>query len=200
MIEYILSMHGIADPNNRMSAPEHSIDVSWQVIIDLSGAVAGDEGDTATLSVRVDDLQKAYQLVGSHARSDLDTDRVANASEVLDMRASQLSGAVANPDEMRRGVVPGFAGNPLRGPIRCASVMRNAVAIRLDRSGNGGERPRQNCRSELGRVQHTDRAGYGARRRARGCLRDWELPSQCLLEVEHETLVTESMIEYNNES
>ena len=50
-------------------------------------------------------IEQAYQLRVLHARPDLDTDRVADATEVFDMRAIELPRPVPDPQKVCRSVV-----------------------------------------------------------------------------------------------
>src|SRR5690606_10055159 len=75
---------------------------------DLGRAVARDEGDFADLAGGVEGAQQGHQVRDRGGRADLDADRVGDAAEVLDVCAVDLAGAVADPEEVRRGVVVGF--------------------------------------------------------------------------------------------
>ena len=55
-------------------------------------------------------LQDAQQIVRLLRRADLHAERVLHAAQELDMRAVQLTRAVADPQEMRRAAVPVAGG------------------------------------------------------------------------------------------
>jgi hypothetical protein len=50
-------------------------------------------------------VEQTHELVGGHAGADLDANRVADPAKVLDVRARQLARAVADPEEVRGGVI-----------------------------------------------------------------------------------------------
>ena len=56
----------------------------------------------------------ASSIVRRGRRAELDADRVADAAEELDVRAVEIPGALADPEQVRRGVVgqPGAAVDP----------------------------------------------------------------------------------------
>ena len=56
----------------------------------------------------------ASDLVGVGRRADLAADRVADAAEELDVGAVELAGALADPEHVRRAVVP-VAGERVAG-------------------------------------------------------------------------------------
>ena len=68
-----------------------------------------DEAYATGLVVRIQHAQQVLQPFNRHARSDLDTDRVGDAPEILDMCTVDIGRAHADPGEMRGQVVPVFA-------------------------------------------------------------------------------------------
>jgi hypothetical protein len=105
-----------------MSSRLDSLDMGGQELFNLVGSVPTDQGDLAGYVVRVDHfcrtdrkmsqvflilqtlltVKQLYEFLGLHGRSNLDSDWVLNPSEVLDVRAVQLSRSISNPDEVRR--------------------------------------------------------------------------------------------------
>lgn len=53
-------------------------------------------------------VEQAHELVGGHARANLDADGVTDPAEVLDVSARELARAVTDPEEMRGGVIKPF--------------------------------------------------------------------------------------------
>ena len=98
--EKVLPVHGVALPDNLVSAALDGFNVSTQHRLDLVGAVTCDQRDLADILIRVDDVEQVDQLVILHRRSNLDTNRVLDAAEVLNMAALDLSCTIANPDEV----------------------------------------------------------------------------------------------------
>jgi len=71
------------------------------VVTDFVGAHSGDQVQAARVVVRVEHINQADQVVGVHARADLDPDRIVHATQKLDVSAVQLASAVANPQHVR---------------------------------------------------------------------------------------------------
>src|SRR3546814_20264470 len=65
-------------------------------------AHAGDEGDATGRVVRVEPVQEAAKRIGIKARSAFDADRIGEAAGEFDMSRAGETGAVADPEEMRR--------------------------------------------------------------------------------------------------
>ena len=57
-------------------------------------------------AVGVERLAQREHLVSGGRRSDLAPDRVAHSAEELDVRAVELASAIADPEHVRRAVVP----------------------------------------------------------------------------------------------
>ena len=83
--------------------------IGGQLLADVAGTHAGDEGQPAGLAVRVQLVDQAQGVVAAGGRAELDADRVADAGEEVDVGVVQLAGALPDPEEVRRGVV-GQAG------------------------------------------------------------------------------------------
>ena len=153
-------MHGVRDPDHGVAGLLDGLDVSRQALLDLPHAVARDERHLPVLPVGVHNytcttdsvppthvptarqltLEQPDELVGLHARADLDPNRVPDPTEVLDVRAIELPRAVADPQEVRRGVVV----RPRR---------RRARAV-VEIARREGGRDRELTRHRLFEVQH----------------------------------------------
>ena len=118
-------------------------------------------------SSRIEHVDQAQQPVRRHRRADLDADRVADAAEVLDVRAVELRRAHADPREVRRQVVPA----PLARHLRASAPARRAAqrlvgrvevdAVEVVRPAIAGQRLH-----EAQRVADRLRRCAGTRRRA----------------------------------
>jgi len=97
---YRVPMHRVTLPDNRMTCRTHGLNVAAKQRVDFGGAVAGDQGDFTNLFARVHDVKEGDELEGDHGRADFDADGVFEAAEELDVRAVELAGAVADPEEM----------------------------------------------------------------------------------------------------
>ncbi len=72
----------------------------------LVGTHTGNQRQPPRDIVRVQRLDQPHKLIRLEARSAFQTDRIADAPHIFDMRAVRLARAVANPDHMRRCGIP----------------------------------------------------------------------------------------------
>lgn len=102
-----VAVHGVALPDDAAAVLGvlDGADVLREEVADLGGAVARDEGDFAGLARGVEGAEEGEQVRGRGAGADLDADGVGDAAEELDVGVVDLARAVADPDEVRRGVV-----------------------------------------------------------------------------------------------
>src|SRR3546814_17067206 len=77
--------------------------------LDLVMAVAGDQRHAARNMVRIERVEQAQQHLGLEAGAALHANRIADPAQIFDMRRSLEAGAVANPQNMARGVEIGRA-------------------------------------------------------------------------------------------
>lgn len=99
-------MHRIALPDDYMSAGFHGINVLPQEAFDFRLAVARDQRHLPHFLGWIDYVEESNQLVGRHARSNLDADGVLQTAEIFSVSTGELASAVAYPEEVSRGVVP----------------------------------------------------------------------------------------------
>ena len=69
-------------------------------------AHAGDERQTAGYPPRVERLAQLEHLVGPGGGAELHADGIADASQELDVSPVELARPLADPQQMRRAVVP----------------------------------------------------------------------------------------------
>lgn len=158
-------MHGVTLPDDcaRVLGVLDGADVLGEEVADLAGAVAGDEGDFARFPVRVEGAEEVED-VGERGRGpDLDADGVGDAAEELDVGVVDLAGAVADPEEVRRGVVVGLAGRRRgrRGHGGVLHVARQGLLVLEEEALVAGE--------ELDRVE-AGLAGLDGLEEAQGAL------------------------------
>lgn len=77
---------------------------------DFGRAVPRDEGYFSDFSSGVYNVQETDEFVRAHAGSDFDPDRIGYAPEELDVCATELPGAIADPEEVCGGRVERGAG------------------------------------------------------------------------------------------
>lgn len=108
-----VAVHGVALPDDASAVLRvlDGADVLGEQLGDLSGAVAGDEGDLAGLAGRVEGAEQGEDVFGWRGGPDLDADGVCDAAEELDVGVVELAGAVTDPDKVGGCVVVllGFA-------------------------------------------------------------------------------------------
>ena len=101
-----IAVHRVARPDDGVTRFLHRAHQLGQVRLDLVVAVARDQRHAPRDMVRVQRIEQAQQHVGLEARAALHADRIADAAQIFDMRRPFEAGAVADPQEMARGVVP----------------------------------------------------------------------------------------------
>ena len=104
-----VAMHRVGQPDDRCARLPHGAQQARQLALELVHAHPADEREPPRLVLGVQPVDEAQQVLGLGRRADLQPDRVADAAHELDMRAVQLAGAVADPEEMRRTGI-GVAG------------------------------------------------------------------------------------------
>ena len=112
-----------------------------QPLLDDVGAHAADQGQTARDARRVDPFAQLEQLGRLDGRPDLAADRVADATEELDVCAVDVAGALADPQHVGRAVVPGARQRVLPGQrLLVAEDQRLVAGVDVDRAevGVGG--------------------------------------------------------------
>lgn len=102
-----VAVHGVALPDDAAAVLGvlDGADVLREEVADLGGAVARDEGDLAGLARGVEGAEEGEEVRRRGAGADLDANGVGDAAEELDVGMVDLARAVADPDEVRRGVV-----------------------------------------------------------------------------------------------
>src|SRR5262249_51186881 len=95
-----VAVHGVADPGDLEPGGRDLLDQGRQVLGDPAGTHARDEGEATGAVLRVELGRDGDQVVGRGPRTDLDADRVVHAAEHLDVRAVEVVGAFADPDEV----------------------------------------------------------------------------------------------------
>lgn len=100
-----VAVHWVALPHNDVAGALYGLDVARKVLGDLACAVAGDQCDFADFLVGVYSVEQVDELRGCHRGADLDTNGVRETTEELDVGTGNLPRAVADPEEVCRGVV-----------------------------------------------------------------------------------------------
>ena len=86
-----------------------------QRALDLVGAHPDDQGESTGDARRVQHLAQLEHVLGGGGGADLAADRVADATEELDVRAVEFASALADPQHVRRAVEPAAGERVLAG-------------------------------------------------------------------------------------
>lgn len=132
-----VAVHGVALPDHGAAVLGvlDGADVLGQEVADAGGAVAGYEGDLTRLAGRVEGAEEGEDVGGWGRGADFYADGVGDAAEELDVGVVDLARAVADPEEVRRGVVVLLYGAVLAGDDAAAVVLVGKPG----RGGGGGD-------------------------------------------------------------
>ncbi|KPY40222.1 Uncharacterized protein ALO52_05173 [Pseudomonas syringae pv. primulae] len=100
-----VAMHRVRTPQHLATFTLDGANQLRQMIADLVRTHARNQVQATRVIVRVENIDQPDQVVGVHARPDLDADRIVHSAQKLDMRAVQLPGTVADPQHVRGAVV-----------------------------------------------------------------------------------------------
>src|SRR5579872_7498253 len=100
-----VAVHRIAGPNHALSFALHGADERGQLVGDLVRAEARDQRETAGLVLRIEYRDQLEQFVFGKTWSALQPDRIFDAAHEFDMRAVELSRAIADPEHVGGSVV-----------------------------------------------------------------------------------------------
>jgi hypothetical protein len=101
-----IAVHRVAQPHHAAAGLLHPAQQRRQQALDAVGAHTADQRQPTWLIGGVQQVDQAQQVVGVGGGADLQADRVLHPAEKLDMRAIELAGTIADPQEMRRTGVP----------------------------------------------------------------------------------------------
>ena len=99
-------VHRVARPDDGLLRVAHGVQERRQSLRKRLGAHPDDERQPAGDAKRIQLLGELEQLLGGRRRPDLDPERVVHAREELGVSAVRLPGALADPEHVRRAVVP----------------------------------------------------------------------------------------------
>src|SRR5262249_29786553 len=96
-----IAVHRITRPDGYPASTARRLDETPQIACCLVDPHATDERHATWFVVRVEHIEQGQELVFVARRSYLDTDRVGNATQELDVSAIALAYAVAEPKHVR---------------------------------------------------------------------------------------------------
>ena len=98
-------VHRVADPHDRHVRLTHCSQERRQSLVHTLGAHASDQGQPPGNAVRVQPFCQPEDIVGRRIRPELDSDRIVDPGEELDVGAAELARALADPEHVRGAVV-----------------------------------------------------------------------------------------------
>ncbi len=101
-----VAVHGVDGPDHLAAGAAGGFHQPGQAGGDLVRAEAAIEGQAARLVRRVQRIDQAQQFVRLQGRTNLEADGVLDPAHIVHMGAVQLAGALADPQQVGRGVVP----------------------------------------------------------------------------------------------
>src|SRR5450759_515054 len=131
-----VAMHRVAYPQHRLPGLAHGIDCARQRLLNLLHAEAVNKGQAPRLIVRIQGRDETLQPARIHGYADFHSDRIGNATEVLNVCAVQLCGAHANPWQVGGEVVPALLARDkarLRLLVQQVQTFVTCVEIRVCR-------------------------------------------------------------------
>ena len=105
-----VAVHRIAGPHHLFAFAFDGTDEFRQFFLDLFVAHPADQHQAAGIVPRVQGIDQFQQAVGGLARAGFQADRIGNPAHEIDMGAVELAGPVADPQQVRRRVVPVAGG------------------------------------------------------------------------------------------
>ena len=101
-----VAVHRIGNPQHRLALSLDSPNQTGKVLAQLVGTHSHHNRETTGDVVGVHSVNNAQQLFGRTLVTNLDTERIANATGKLQMSTVQLTGALPHPQHVRRTIVP----------------------------------------------------------------------------------------------
>ena len=122
-------MHRIRRPDDGVPGVPNGADDRRQRVDEALRPHPHDQRQPPGPPRRIEPLAELDDLVGGRRRPELDPERVVDAGEELDVRASQLVRSLADPEHVRRAVVP-VAGQRVLPRQRLLVVEHEALVAR----------------------------------------------------------------------
>ena len=128
-VDEAVRVHRVAHPQDRDVRVPHGAQERRQQIAHPVGPEAGDQRQPARNALRVEALAQGDDLLGRRRRADLDSDRVVEAREELDVSALELACALPDPEEVAGAGVP-VAGRRVLAHERLLVVEQQRLVAR----------------------------------------------------------------------
>jgi len=123
-----IAMHGVTAPQDGMALGAGRLDEGRQRGFGVARPEAGDEREAAGLALRIQLRQHLPELVRFHGAAHLQADGIGEAADVFEVRAVQLPGALADPEEVGAQVVVAALLGHEAGESRLIGKVQRLVA------------------------------------------------------------------------
>ncbi len=123
-----VGMHRVAGPDHRVPGVAHGLEQRAERFLDVLVAHPRDQRQPTGDPRRIERLAQLEDVVGGRRRPDLAADRVVDPAEELDVRPVELAGALADPEHVRRAVVPTAGQRVLAGERFLVAEQERLVA------------------------------------------------------------------------
>ena len=110
-----VAVDGVGDPKHTLALPLDGPDESGQILAQLLGTHADNDGQPSGDVVGVHGIDDVDQFVGGALVGNLDADRIANATDEFEVGGIEVAGTLADPEHVGRAVVPLASGGVLPG-------------------------------------------------------------------------------------
>ena len=175
-----VAVHRVAHPDHGVAGELHRPQERRQGLGDGVGAHAADEHEAPGLARRIEAIAERDDVFRRRRRPELHADRVLDPAEELDVRAAELTRALADPQQVRGAVVPlvGEAVAPgerllvaeQQRLVRRVEVDLVELVLCVQVDAARGHEPERAV--DLSGEQRRSGAPRGWRRRTRGSTRD----------------------------
>ena len=108
-----VAVDGVGDPKHTLALPLDGPDESRQILAQLLGTHADDDGQPSGDVVGVHGIDDVDELVGGALVGNLDSDRIANATDEFEVGGIKVAGALTDPEHVGGAVVPLASGGIL---------------------------------------------------------------------------------------
>ncbi len=126
-----VAVHGVTGPDHRVPGGLDRGQQRAQALLDRVGAHAGDQGQAARHPLGVERLAQPEHLLGGGAGSELAAEGVGHPGEEAHVGTVEVPGALADPQQVGRAVVP-VAGEAVPAGQRLLVAQEQGLVARVE--------------------------------------------------------------------